>query len=120
MKQFGIITTIDGLTGSVTINGINRNETVDVAEARNEKGKVTDRKAYSKKQTIRIDGLLDTAEMPSESITAGAVLMVGGKNYLIDSCDVNEANQDYAKISLSCSTADTATIAAYETEVTGG
>ena len=56
-RQFGIITTTTGISG-IVVNSFSRNKTAEIAEARNEKGEVTDLKAYSKGETISVTGLL--------------------------------------------------------------
>ena len=112
-RQHGIITTVSGLAGAVVLNNLTTSEAVEIAEARNEKGYITDRKAYSKKTTIRGDGLLDAEEIPVTAVEAGAVLSIAEKNYLVESCEVTEANTDYVKISFSAVRADDCTAAGY-------
>lgn len=86
-RQFGIITTTTGISG-IVVNSFSRNKTAEIAEARNEKGEVTDLKAYSKGETISVTGLLD-----AESITIepGSKLTLGEKDYIIESVDLNSS-----------------------------
>ena len=108
-RQFGIITTTTGISG-IVVNSFSRNKTAEIAEARNEKGEVTDLKAYSKGETISVTGLLD-----AESITIepGSKLTLGEKDYIIESVDQSETNTGYVEVTLSARTADSAQIEAY-------
>ena len=114
-RQHGIITTITGLTGSVVLNNLTYSNAVEISEARNEKGYITDRKAYSKKTTVRGDGLLDAGEIPVTAIDSGATITISDKEYLVESCDITESNTDYAKISFSAVRADECTVEGYKT-----
>ncbi len=107
-RQFGIITTTTGITG-IVVNSLTTNNTAEIAEARNEKGQVTDLKAYSKGETISITGLLDG----DVTVEAGAKLTLGEKDYIIETVDRNETNIGFVEVSLSARTADAAEIAAY-------
>lgn len=107
-RQFGIITTTTGITG-IVVNSLTTNNTAEIAEARNEKGQVTDLKAYSKGETISVTGLLDG----DVTVEAGAKLTLGEKDYIIETVDRNETNIGFVEVSLSARTADAAEIAAY-------
>lgn len=107
-RQFGIITTTEGVTG-IVVQSLSTSNTAEIAEARNEKGQVTDLKAYSKSQTISVTGLLN-GEI---TVEAGAKLTLGEKDYIIETVDRNETNTGYVEVSLSARTADAATIDAY-------
>ena len=111
-RQFGIITTTTGISG-IVVNSFSRNKTAEISEARNEKGEVTDLKAYSKGETISVTGLLD-----AESITIepGSKLTLGEKDYIIESVDQSETNTGYVEVTLSARTADSAQIEAYGSE----
>ena len=111
-RQLGIITTTTGISG-IVVNSFSRNKTAEIAEARNEKGEVTDLKAYSKGETISVTGLLD-----AESITIepGSKLTLGEKDYIIESVDQSETNTGYVEVTLSARTADSAQIEAYGAE----
>lgn len=118
-RQHGILTTVSGLSGAMVINNLTTSESVEISEARNEAGYVTDRKAYSKKTTVKGDGLLDTTTVPPSAVSAGATLSVNSKTYLIESVDVTETNTDYAKVSFTASHADNATETAYTAPSSG-
>ena len=109
-RPFGILTTVSGLSGTMVINSFTTSGSVEVAEARNESGKVTDRKAYSKTTTYRGDGLLDTNEVPAEAVSAGATIVIEGKTCLIESCDVTETNNEFAKVSFTATHKDDETV----------
>lgn len=109
-RQHGILTTVSGLSGTMVVNNFTTSESVEVSEARDESGKVTDRKAYSKTTTYRGDGLLDTNEVPASAVSAGATIVIEGKTCLIESCDVTETNNEYAKVSFTASSKDNETV----------
>ena len=95
------------------VNSFSRSQSAEIAEARNEKGEVTDLKAYSRGETISVTGLLDTESL---TIEPGSKLTLGEKDYIIESVEQSETNTGYAEITLSARTADSAQIDAYETE----
>ena len=111
-KQFGIITTTTGISG-IVVNSLTRNRTAEIAEARNEKGQVTDLKAYSTGETISVTGLLDAEAL---TIEPGSKLTLGEKDYIIESVDQNETNTGYTEVTLSARTADSADIDPYAAE----
>ena len=111
-RKFGIITTVTGVE-SIIIQSINKKTSVEIAEARDEDGHVTDLKAYSKGQSVDIRALLDADRVSTE---AGQTLTIGTKTYIIESTDQAETNTGWVEVSLTARTADSATIAAYETE----
>lgn len=82
-RQFGIVTSLSGLTAGIAVNSLDFDDTVETAEARNEKGKITDLAAYSEKTTVSISGVVDTAK--GELVKAGSSITLGGKTYLIES-----------------------------------
>ena len=112
-RQHGIITTISGLSGAVVLNNCTYSESVEIAEARDESGKVTDRKAYSKTTTVKGDGLLDSSSVPPSAVAAGATITIESKSFLIESCDVTEVNTDFAKVSFTATRKDGETQSAY-------
>ena len=111
-KQFGIITTTTGISG-IVVNSLTRNRTAEIAEARNEKGQVTDLKAYSTGETISVTGLLDAEAL---TIEPGSKLTLGEKDYIIESVDQNETNTGYTEVTLSARTADSVDIDPYAAE----
>ena len=104
-RTFGITSTASGITG-VVINGITRNDSAEIAEARGADGKVTDRKAYSRTQTAEISGLIDG----SFSVTAGQVVTGGGiASGLVTQTSITEVNSDYQQFTATIETKDSAT-----------
>ena len=112
-RQFGVIT----LGGTAAITGIVANsvefsDSIEKATARNEQGKVTDTKAYSKGVSISVRGKLDTPRA-SLSVSAGQTIVIAGGTYMIDSVTVSETNTDFADVSLTASKNDDSTLEAY-------
>ena len=107
-RQFGIITSLTGLTAGICVNSLDTNETVETAEARNEIGAITDLAGYSQRREITVTGVLDTAK--GELITAGSILTLGGKSYLVNSVQRRESNQAFVEVTLGCTGADQAEI----------
>ena len=109
-KKFGVITTVSGLSGAMVVNNLTTSESVEIAEARDESGKVTDRKVFSKTTSYKGDGLLDTNDVPASAVSAGATIVIAGNTCLIESCDVTEANNDFAKVSFTATHKDDETV----------
>ena len=107
-RQFGIITDVSGITGGIMINSLDFNEQVETAEARNEKGAITDIAGYSNSKTVSIQGVMDTAK--GSVATAGSTLTFGGKTWLIDSVAKREANTQFVSLTITARTADNAEI----------
>ena len=82
-RKFGIITDVSGITGGIMINSLDFSENVETAEARNELGQVVDIAGYSNSKTVSIQGVMDTSK--GDVATAGSVLTLDGKQWLIDS-----------------------------------
>lgn len=115
-RQFGIITTSAGVTGIVT-NSLSTKESADVAEARDETGKVTDVKAYSRRTTYDVKGVLDSASL---SVHAGDTITLGGKTCIVKSVDVSESNTGFAEGTVSAEAVDDATPVAYGSGTSSG
>lgn len=112
-RQHGIITSVTGLSGVAVLNNLRYAESVEIAEARDESGAVTDRKAYSKTTTVTGDGLLDTSTIPATAVSAGATITIDSNTYLIENSEVTQTNTDYAKISFTATRKDACTASAY-------
>lgn len=108
--KFGIITSTTGMSAGITVNSLSFQDTVQQADARNEQGAITDITAYSRGQTVSVDGVL-TAET-SALATAGSILTLDSKSWLITDVSRNETNTDYVQVSIAARTADSATIRA--------
>ena len=108
-RKFGIITTVTGAE-SIIIQSINKKTSVEIAEARDENGKVIDLKPYSKGQSVDIRALLDADSVSTE---AGQTLTVDNVDYIIESTDQAETNTGWVEVSLSARTADSASVHNY-------
>ena len=110
-RQFGIITNTSGGVASLIVpNGIQSQNSVETAEARNEQGKVTDIVAYSKSQTVTFRGLLNNTEYDFD---AGSTITIGSSTYLVESRDINEQNTAFVEVTITAKLSDAATITAY-------
>lgn len=107
-RTFGITSTAAGIA-AVVINGVTRNESVEIAEARNGSGAVTDRQAYSRTKTAEITGLVDGVI----AVEAGDKLTAGGiTDGLLENLSITEVNTDYQQFSATVGTKDSAVNAA--------
>ena len=104
--KFGIITPATGIPEQITINSLTRSKSAEIAEARNEKGQVTDLKAYSKGESISITGVLKADGSAIDS-----------KDYIIESAEQTESNTEFVQYSITARTADSAEITEYEAGV---
>ena len=110
-RQFGIITNTSGGVASLIVpNGIQSQNSVETAEARDSAGKVTDIVAYSKSRTVTFRGLLNDTEY---SFDAGSTITVGSETYLVESRDINEQNTAFVEVTITAKLSDAATIIAY-------
>lgn len=117
-RKFGIITDVSGITGGIMINSLSFTENAETAEARNEKGQVTDYAAYSRNSTCNITGVLDTAK--GDLAKAGSKITFDGKDWIIDSVSKNESNSTFVEVSVSCKSADNAIITIINDQTTQG
>jgi hypothetical protein len=108
-RVFGVTSTVEGLTASLLQN-ITKNETTDRAEARNEVGKVTDLKAYSKTVTASAEFVIDSTDTMPE---VGTELTIGSVTGLITDKSVNENNTAYQAGTLAIETKDAAELDEY-------
>lgn len=92
-RQFGIITTSSGVS-SIVIQSIQIGDSVETANAMDEKGNITDINAYGKKNSVTIKGLVDG----SVSASSGDVITVGSDSYIITSFQKSESNTGYAEV----------------------
>lgn len=104
--QFGIITTVAGME-SIVIQSINNRTSVDIAEARDETGKVIALKAYSQAKHVDIRALVNTNNVKT---AAGQTLSIDNQTYIIETTDQAETNVGWVEVSLAARTADSATI----------
>lgn len=112
-RQFGVIAV--GGTAAITgimANSVEFSDSIEKAIARNEQGKVTDTKAYSKVVSISVRGKLDTPRAELD-VSAGQTIVISGGTYMIDSVTVSETNTEFADVSLTASKNDSSTFTAY-------
>lgn len=101
-RKFGIVTQLGSdLVSGIVVNSLTKNKSVEVAEARDEKGKLIDIAAYSQNETVSVQGLT-----VGDGVTPGTVAKIGDKNFLIASASETESNTAFAEQSLECRTAD--------------
>lgn len=102
---FGVTST----GGYGVLQSLTETQTAEVAEARNESGKVTDQIAYSKTHEVTAEGLFngDTLGGAGSSLTAGSL------TGLILSQTVSETNTGYKTVSVTIQKKDSATQVAY-------
>jgi len=81
------------------------NESVETAEARNEKGEIIDIAAYSKGTTVDIQGVYTGA-----GVQAGKTITIGEDTYLVTSTSRTESNSAFQEGSVSARKADSATL----------
>lgn len=107
-RKFGIITDVSGVTGGIMINSLDFSESVETAQARDELGRIVDIAAYSNSKTVSIQGFMDTAK--GAVATAGSIITLEGKNWLIDNVSKRESNTGFVELTISARTADEAQI----------
>ena len=89
-RKFGIVSDVAGLSAGCIVNSITHNFNSDVAEARNEKGKLIDIAAYGENEEITIDGLTT-----GSGVSNGSVIWLGNKGYLVTSTSQTENNTEF-------------------------
>jgi hypothetical protein len=79
----------------LTVNGIDKNSTCEIATALNEYGQVMSMNAFSQTKEVSVDGVV------SGSVTAeaGNVLSYDGKDYILKTVNLKTINTDYQKLS---------------------
>lgn len=94
-RRFGIVNTLSGLSQGIIVNNITSNINSQIAQARDEKGKLIDIAAYDEEREFTIDGLYT-----NEGLDIGTVVTVDDKNYLITSRSRTESNTSFETASL--------------------
>ena len=106
--KFGIVSNGTSATGLV-VQSCNKDENVEIAEARNESGQVAELKAYSKGTTYSITGLVKDGESET-TVTVGSTVTIDNLNLIVESVSRQETNTGFVQVSMTCRTADSATI----------
>lgn len=112
-RQFGIISNTDGGVTGCILNTVKRETTAQTAEARDEKGAVTDKWYYSREQKVALSGVMDSTDL---TVKAGDSLTYGGVTYGVNSTSMDESNTGAATFTIEGSTADNATLHNYSSE----
>lgn len=110
--KFGIISNGASATGLV-VQSCNKDENVEIAEARNESGQVAELKAYSKGTTYSITGLVIKDGESETTVMAGSSVTIDNLNLIVESVSKQETNTGFVQVTMTCRTADSATITAY-------
>lgn len=104
-RSFGITSSVSGLSQGLIANSLSFNESVESAQARNEKGEIIDIAAFSKQKTVDVNGVyVGTGVQP------GTIVTIGGQSYLVTSSTKSENNTTFQQGSISCRNADKATL----------
>lgn len=107
-RKFGIVTNTAGLASGICVNSLDWSQTVEQATAMNEQGQVTDVAAYSRKRSVTVTGVQDTAK--GELAKAGDKLTLDGNDFLITSVAKKESNSSFVEITITAESADNAII----------
>lgn len=108
--KFGIISNGASATGLV-VQSCNKDENVEIAEARNEQGRVAELKAYSKGTTYSVTGLVKDGN--ETDVTVGSTVTIDNLNLIVESVSRQETNTGFVQVTMTCRTADSATITTY-------
>ena len=96
-RKFGISSNLSGLQNGLIVNSISRNQNIESAEARNEKGQVIDIAVYGSGEEITLDGLAVSTE---NAVKAGDVIELDDKKYLVTSQSNSETNTAFETTSV--------------------
>lgn len=88
-RKFGVTSNLSGLQEGIVVNSINHSFNTESAEARDQAGRIIDIAVYGKTEQISIDGLTTTE---GSQVSAGDIITLGSKNYLVTSVSNNESN----------------------------
>lgn len=104
--SFGVTST----GGYGALQSVTESQTAELAEVRDESGKIVEQKAYSKTVETAFEGVFDSEDTPAG---AGASLTVGSNTGLITSQEITENNDNYKRISGTIQKKDSASQVAY-------
>lgn len=95
-RYFGVTTDLSGTIGTGLIaNSITHNDNVDVAEARDERGKLLNLCPYSEGKEMTIDGLF-----VGSGVDVGSVFTIGDRDYLVSNSSHTESNTAFQTASV--------------------
>lgn len=89
----------------MVVNQVSEDDSVEIAEARDENGKVIEMKAYSSSKEMKYEGLLKAAGTPPEK---GTVCEVDGWSGLVTSVSKTKSNTEFVKLSITLKKSDSA------------
>lgn len=95
----------DASTTYGVVQSMSKNETAEIAEARNHEGKVIEQKAYSTGEEVQFEALLDADATPPK---AGETITVDSTQYLVSSCNLSSSNTEFKKVSITATKKDSA------------
>jgi hypothetical protein len=104
-RKFGVTSDVTGLAAGLIANSLTFNKTAESAEARNEKGEIIDIAAFSVQETVDVQGVY-----VGTGVEPGTVVTIGDKSYLVTDSSKTESNTAFQEGSISCRTADNATL----------
>ena len=94
-RRFGVTSNVSGLAAGIVVNSISHSDNTETAEARDEKGRIIDIAVYGGGDEISIDGLVK-----GDGITAGSIVKIGDKNYIVTTTGKNETNTAFQTASI--------------------
>lgn len=92
------------------VQSMSRNKSAEVAEARDENGKVIAQKAYSKTEEVSIEALIQTGVTPPD---AGTIITIDTVEYLVTASNITASNTEFNKVSITANKKDSAVLTAY-------
>ncbi len=105
-RIFGVTTDLSGSIGTGLIaNSLQWSDTTEVAEARDEKGKLLDLASYSKSGEVSIDGLY-----VGTGVEVGSKVTIGGKDMLVSQSNHSETNTEFQTGSITARYGDDDTV----------
>lgn len=104
-RVFGVTSDVTGLATGLIANSLTFNKSVESAEARNEKGEIIDIAAYSKQETVDVNGVF-----VGTGVEPGTVVTIGSKQYLVTNSTKTESNTAFQEGSIQARAADNATL----------
>lgn len=95
-RFFGVTTDLSGTIGDgIIANSVTHNNSVEVAEARDELGKLINLAPYDENKEISIDGLF-----VGDGVSVGSVVTINGLDYLVSTSNKTEANTAFQTASV--------------------
>ncbi len=101
---------VDKIEEVGVVQSIRDNDTVEVAEARDEDGQVMERRAYSNSREVSIEALI---RIDKPLPKAGSTLTIEEKTFLVTAVNRVKNNTGYRKVSLTASRKDSEEIVTY-------